>query len=423
MPQNVKTGSSPKGLLLIHRQKYGQNWLSDTILSIGAFRHLYDKTEVNTMPRTGENIYKRKDGRWEGRYIKGRKGGKAVYGAVYAQTYHEVKKKLDHAKQMVSTSATAGKSVTVSAAGTAWLSDAAAVLKDSSVAKYENILKCHILPSFGDSMLSGITNAQMMDFGNTLLQTGGKDGHGLAKSTVQGIISTMNSIRIHALRCGQEVSFTTECVYIRKDFPGFKVLSLEEEQRLVTWLFEHMSPTSLTIMLCLFTGIRIGEACALTWDHFDFIEGTILVDKTMQRIRVKGSDEKKTEIRITEPKSACSIRKIPIPENICDLLRANHKEGAYVLTGEKNKYTEPRTLQYRFKAILRKCHISDMNFHATRHTFATRCVEQGFDVKCLSEILGHASVTITLNRYVHPSMHLKSENMKKISALFPVTKE
>ena len=130
--------------------------------------------------------------------------------------------------------------------------------------------------------------------------------------------------------------------------------------------------------------------------------------------------EKKTAILIAEPKSQCSIRDIPIAGTLREkLIQQTIKEG-YVLTGNKNRYVEPRTMQNRFKAIVKRCGIWDAHFHTLRHTFATRCIEVGFDVKSLSEILGHANVSITLNRYVHPSMELKQKNMDRLSALFAV---
>lgn len=88
-----------------------------------------------------------------------------------------------------------------------------------------------------------------------------------------------------------------------------------------------------------------------------------------------------------------------------------------MLTGLVHSYIEPRSMENHFKAVTKECAITDVNFHALRHTFATRCIELGFDIKSLSEILGHASVNITLNRYVHPSMELKKKNMNMLSAL------
>lgn len=143
------------------------------------------------------------------------------------------------------------------------------------------------------------------------------------------------------------------------------------------------------------------------------------IHRTMQRIQTPDG-ETKTAILIAEPKSQCSIRDIPIAGTLREkLIQQTVKEG-YVLTGNKNRYVEPRTMQNRFKAIVERCGIWDAHFHTLRHTFATRCIEVGFDEKSLSEILGHANVSITLNRYVHPSMELKQNiSAFRKSAVFP----
>ena len=195
---------------------------------------------------------------------------------------------------------------------------------------------------------------------------------------------------------------------------------MDEEACLITYLCENMDMTMLGILLCLFTGIRIGELCALKWDEINLSEQTLQIRRTMQRIRVDGSQGRKTEVKLCEPKSICSIRTIPLPDMLIELLSQYYAPGTFLLTGDSSRYVEPRTIQYRFKNILKACNISEANFHTTRHTFATRCIELGFDVKSLSEILGHSSVAITMNRYVHPTMALKAENMNRFSDLFTV---
>lgn len=139
----------------------------------------------------------------------------------------------------------------------------------------------------------------------------------------------------------------------------------------------------------------------------------------MQRIQTPGGSNK-TKILIAEPKSQCSIREIPITKTLKDLLKLYRDDEGYVLTGKRDIFVEPRTMQNRYKTILKTCGISNANFHTLRHTFATRCIEVGFDIKSLSEILGHANVSITLNRYVHPSMELKQKNIDKLSCLYAV---
>ena len=141
----------------------------------------------------------------------------------------------------------------------------------------------------------------------------------------------------------------------------------------------------------------------------------------MQRIQVKGNLDHKSEIIISTPKSECSVRDVPIPDKLMLMLqKCQNAPNTYFLTGKTNLYVEPRTMQNRFKSTIKKAGIAPANFHALRHTFATRCIELGFDIKSLSEILGHASVNITLNRYVHPSMELKQKNMNMLSDLLAV---
>ena len=139
-------------------------------------------------------------------------------------------------------------------------------------------------------------------------------------------------------------------------------------------------------------------------------------------VEKKTSVGKKTAVEIGTPKSHCSTRTIPIPEAIMGYIKsayntAKHDEDAFLLTGTREKFIEPRTMENRFKAMLKKCGLRNINFHTLRHSFATRAVELGFDVKTLSEILGHANVGITLDRYVHPSMKVKKENMDKMGEM------
>lgn len=381
------------------------------------------------MPRIGENIYKRKDGRWEGRYIRERIDGKIKYGAVYAHNYRDVKRKLEEAKrkleeakmQEVSKGKSSGhRAGKVSEISSRWLAETAATLKKSSFNKYEDILRCYILPEFGETELSEITNRHMMDFANRLCVNGGAKKQGLAPSTAAEIMSVMNRIRVYALQQDYTVAFSPECVCLKQRPGDIRVFSLEEEKMLLEYLQENMDLPGLGILLCLFTGIRLGELCAMRWDDIYLEEKKMCVSKTMQRLRVREPDGGRTAVKITEPKSSCSVRVIPLPDAIISLLEQFRVPGAYILTGENSRYVEPRTMQNHFKRILVSCGIQNANFHATRHTFATRCIELGFDTKSLSEILGHASVTITMNRYVHPSMALKAENMNRFSGLFAV---
>ncbi len=373
------------------------------------------------MARKGENIFKRKDGRWEGRYIKGRENGRAVYGYVFGKSYSEAKKKKSEAMR--------GRTVAVlpkpqpsnqpfmREVAYRWLDGLKTTRRKSTVAKYEGQLRNHIIPEFGDKRIDEISNSDLISFSQKLLEKGKKP------RTAADIISRMRAIRKFSVLHGYEVNYISDCTDIPQTFDKICVLSSEEEKRLVSYLKENLNPTNLGILLSLFTGIRLGELCALKWSDFYLDEQEFQVFKTMQRLPNQdrsskdNSSDRKTHIEIGAPKSPCSIRTIPLPEKLMSYLRLAYCRDAYILSGQKCKFIEPRTMENRFKAVLKRCGLQETKFHTLRHTFATRCVEAGFDVKTLSEILGHAGVHITLNRYVHPSMRTKHENMSKLNGL------
>lgn len=195
------------------------------------------------------------------------------------------------------------------------------------------------------------------------------------------------------------------------------ILERQEQRKLEKFLMSDESLTKTGVLLSLYMGLRLGEVCALKKENIINKEELLQVRFTMQRIQdVKMSGGRKTKIIVTEPKSSCSRRDIPIPFFLQERLKTLEKspENAYVLTGTADKFIEPRTMENIFKRYLRECRMNEINYHALRHTFATRCIEEGFDIKSLSEILGHANVNITLNRYVHSSMEQKRKHMDRL---------
>lgn len=380
--------------------------------------------EVIKMPRKGENIYKRKDGRWEGRYIKGRSDKKAIYGYVYSKSYSEVKKKLALKKAEYSeisnyktTSKTKnGKFTEVS---DMWISSIQTSIKESTLSKYKNVLKCNIIPLIGNEQLKDIDYSVVTKMCNDLLESGRKNKNGLAPKTVSDALAVTKSVLKYAAQIKYEIDHSALSVTtsVKNKLP--RVLTLNEEQNLITYVLNNLDLTGLGILICLFTGIRIGELCALTWDDISIDSHMIHIKKTIQRLQIE-SQEQKTTVIISEPKSQYSVRDIPIANTLYDLLISQPTKAGYLLTGTRDKYVEPRIMQNRLKNIMQQCNIKDAHFHTLRHTFATRCIEVGFDIKSLSEILGHSSVNITLNRYVHPTMKLKRQNIEKLSELFTV---
>lgn len=378
------------------------------------------------MPRKGENIYKRKDGRWEGRYIKGRTSdGKAQYGYLYAKTYREVKAKRRCFLDALQTPALAGPQtchdVTVGEVSEGWFLSIRPQLKESTRVKYQNLLKSYLLPTLGELPLTRLTHNCIEAYCNELLLKGGAKGKGLSAKTVSDVLILLRSILRFAAERGYAPACDARSIQIKIQPKEMRVFNRTEQSRLCQYLYANLNAPNLGILICLFTGLRLGEICALRWEDISLSERTIHVHQTMQRIQTGCAAGPRTKVIVTTPKSPCSIRTIPLPDDIAAVIAGVRSSAiGYFLTGREDQSIEPRTMQNHFKRVLNACAIDTANYHTLRHTFATRCVELGFDVKTLSEILGHASINITMNRYVHPSMELKRENMQRLSVLIAV---
>lgn len=373
------------------------------------------------MSRRGENIYKRKDGRWEGRYIKSYTAdNRAKYGYVYGKTYSEAKEKLIKAKAIPSRTIAENttKSVSLNEVLTLWLLSVQRNVKEATYARYYHLVEAHIRPELGAYFLDRITPIVIQNYISELLAHGRLDGKGgLSAKTVTEILTIIKTAIDHAQYLGYSVSLPLSKINIKKKENPIRVLSALEQQQLERVLLTNIDEVKFGVLLSLYTGIRLGELCALRWDCVDLKLGVIKVQQTMQRIQnTNPTEEKRTKIVFTDPKTHNSSRIIPLPTAM--LMLANNFQASpksFVLTGSSEKYIEPRTMQNHFKRFVYESGISDVNYHALRHTFATRCVEVGFEIKSLSEILGHATVNITLNRYVHSSFELKRQNMNKLT--------
>lgn len=301
-----------------------------------------------------------------------------------------------------------------------WLSAKKLFVKESTYIRYRNMIGNHICPELGKYPVDKITLSLIEGFIHKKLKNGRMDGSGgISSKTLNDILTVIRETLSYAQSRGNYTVCRLSEVTVKKKNREMRVLSRSEEYRLISVLRHDMDRYKLGVYLCLYTGIRVGELCALKWSDISFSDMTLSVRGTMQRIQKEDAcASSKTHIIITEPKSSTASRMIPLPQFLLDTLRPFCAgSDAFVLSGETDKFIEPRTMQNRFKVYLSEGGISDANYHALRHTFATRCVELGFDVKTLSEILGHSSVKITLDKYVHSSMELKKINMDKLCSL------
>lgn len=366
------------------------------------------------MSKRGENIYKRKDNRWEGRYIKGYDyKGKAQWGYVYAKTYHDVREKLTAAKQSYSTKPTPNRK-DFSYFCDEWLVLSRNRVKESTYVKYHNIVSHHIKDALGCYLPQNLNTIVIEEFSNELLV------NGLAPKTVRDILTVLRSILKHCRRQIGTGFPDIEVVYPKERKKEMRVLSLDEQTRLIQYLLNEIDTVKFGVLLALLTGMRIGEVCALKWEDISIKDKIIRITSTMQRLQTLDQySDTKTRIIVGEAKSETSKRIIPLTDyavSLCKNMMLTNG-SAYVLTGDPCHYIEPRTLQYRLEKYTDECGLNDVHFHVLRHTFATRCVEVGFEIKSLSEILGHASAKVTLDRYVHSSLELKRVNMNKLAAV------
>lgn len=373
------------------------------------------------MSKKGENIYKRKDGRWEGRYIRFYdQDQKAKYGYVYAKTYKEAKTKLiERISNKPSTvDLSASNNPDYNTILDAWLQSTRKKVKESTYARYSYIVNSHIRPQLGSFSISKISTQLVEGFIDQKLKSGNiRNNCGLSPKTVTDILTIIKSTMEYARYNNMYVICNLSKLTIKKKDKEMRVLSKLEQDALVRVLLNETDYYKFGVLLSLYTGIRIGELCALQWEDVDLCTSTLRVRKTVQRIQETNlSATSKTKLIITEPKSSSSIRDVPLPVFITDIAkRFITQPKSYILSGERGRCVEPRTMQNKFKKYLKESRIENANYHCLRHTFATRCVEVGFEIKSLSEVLGHSNVNITLNRYVHSSFELKFDNINRLS--------
>ena len=192
-----------------------------------------------------------------------------------------------------------------------------------------------------------------------------------------------------------------------------EILSKLEQTKLESHILSKLNIRKLCVLLTLYTGLRIGEVCGLKWKDIDFENRCLYVRRTIQRVKCNDGNKKSKLIEST-PKSKSSIRKVPIPAFIIELLKGFYTNDEDFILSRSTKLYDPRLLESSFSRLIKKVGIKKIKYHALRHTFATRSIEAGVDIKTLSELLGHSSVDITLKTYVHTSDELKKKSIDKL---------
>lgn len=366
------------------------------------------------MSRHGENIRKRKDGRWEGRYYTYEADlNKSVIHSVYAKTYSGVREKLiiaQAAAMAISKKCAVDKEICFDAVARDWLSTVKTANKHSTYIKYLSIYEKHL-----SHWLENIPIWKLDEFTLTAaFQTISNEK--LSSSILQSTSCVLNQILKHAA-VHYGIKQMHYSFYIKGEKPKLaEPLTQLEQIKLLKYLYDDMDIHKSGIVLCLSTGLRIGEICSLKWADIDLANKILYVNTTVQRIAAEGH-KTKTILLEGAPKSAFSKRTIPLSDSIVELLLPYYNNVSKYVINDDNPM-DPRTYQNKFHKYLELSCIRKKNFHILRHTFATNCINNGTDIKSLSEILGHSDVKITLNRYVHPTFEAKRQCMNSLSAIY-----
>jgi integrase len=277
-------------------------------------------------------------------------------------------------------------------------------VKKSSFSAYMLLLENHLIPAFGSKYDVDETEVQ-----NFVLQ---KLEQGLSQKTVKDILIVLKMV----LKFGAknkwlnyqqiDIQFPTE-----RTRQNMEVLSRTHQKKMMQYIQEHFTFRNIGVYICLCTGMRIGEVCALSWEDIDTDNGIINIRRTIQRIYTIEGDIRKTEVILDTPKTKNSIREVPMNKDLLKMLKPIKKivnPTFYVLTNEV-KPTEPRTYRTYYKNLMRALELPELKFHGLRHSFATRCIESRCDYKTVSVLLGHSNISTTLNLYVHPNLEQKKK--------------
>lgn len=301
-----------------------------------------------------------------------------------------------------------------------WLNSKQAMITASTHANFVLIAENHLIPLFGRRKIGTITESEIQSYILYLYNEGRlDDSGGLTVKTIRDIILVFRLALTYAYKEKAIPLLNWDLIEYPKEIGIKKVVSLsrEEEQQLIQCIYLHLNRKTAGILIGLMTGIRIGELCGLQMKDISLADNTISINRTIQRIYDKRKG--KTFIHVGPPKTKSSVRTIPIPSLLGNIIKKylTDNPNHYFLTG-KIKPTEPRTYRQFFARFLKRNELPKVKFHEIRHTFAVRAIEiPEFDIKSLSEILGHKNVSFTLNVYGSANIHQKVKCMNLLNDL------
>ena len=292
-------------------------------------------------------------------------------------------------------------------------------VKPRTYARYQGLITTHINPLLGAQKIENLRRRDIQQFLSKQKAEGNIRSGGKLSATSTNLILTVLNLAFE-YACDMEMIEQNPCERIqrsRDDAKKAEAFTKDEQQKLEKAIMESKDSRLFGILLCLYTGVRIGELLGLEWADVDLLRGFIHINKTVYRNKNANGE---WQLIVDKPKTISSDRVIPMPSYITELL-TSHKpasRSAYVIENKKGERMSIRSYQYMFEKLTEKAGVRKLNFHALRHTFATRAIECGMDIKTLSEIMGHKNASITLNRYAHSMMDTKIEMMNKLPKNF-----
>lgn len=419
------------------------------------------------MSRRGENIYRRVDGRWEARYIVGHDplSGKAKYGYVYAHSYRRARE-LKHEANRLQRKTENEQEATVEQCLREWLDakERRGELRTSTLQLYRRQIRYHILPVLGDCRISRLTESVLEEYRSEKRKNGRLDGQGgLSPAVTENLMRILYAMLQYEWEKGKIAELPRKKAVCargaKRTVQGNCAFSEEEQKKIESVLYEVLKRAErkqgiyMGILFAFYTGLRVGELGGLRWKDVDLYKATVSVCRTLQRIAAPDENgsilspeesgriptpgqepakksesgrepsKRKTVLQLGAPKSESSRRSFPVKEEMIAILRKYKKSlpkerteaDQPVFTTETGRCVEPRLFQKYFTRLLEQAGVEKKKFHALRHTFATRCVENNMDIQSLSECLGHSSSQITLRVYAHSFTEQKRRCMERLA--------
>lgn len=367
------------------------------------------------MARRGENIRKRSDGRWEGRYIKGRSAeGKPCWGYVYGASYAEVKELSVRKKAEYGIYNLSSTNITFSEISEQWLYSVRQSVKESTYSHYQYTMRHYLLPVFGNLKVNTLDEKILEQGLLEVIAPAGERQRTLGATMAQECLSILRRICKYAAHFHLIRPLEISVKLPQKDSKAALPFTKEEQKKLQVFVMDSPTPRKIGLLLGFQLGLRIGEICGLKWGDFDLSTGIVTIQRTVNRISCENGH---TKIIVQSTKTKNSNRAIPLPKSlirVLKLLSENFSSETWFLSGNEEKPVEPRCYRKSIHGYLKKAGVHQAHPHMLRHTFATTCLQAHCDIKTLSELLGHANAEITLKRYVHSDMGRKRREMNRI---------